>query len=165
MSDRFTVRSFVSPCTLIVALAAFSSIATIVASTTDPLIVTLTLSPVFNAAAADAGTVASGEGLGTGVAVDCATGLGAGFVTSAAGSQAEIRTHKASTARSFVVMLLAPVDELFSYPAGYCCRILNSRVNDGGRRNVSVGWKFFLSESDFVVGDTAELVASAEAGH
>src|SRR5687767_12717755 len=117
MSDRLTVRSFVSPNTLTVTLSAFSSIETTVASTALPLIVTFTLSPAFHPATAEAGAGASTEGLGAGVEVDCAAGLAAGLVTSVAGSHAAIRKHKARTARSFVVMLLAPVDELFSGPA------------------------------------------------
>src|SRR5687767_15544506 len=99
MSDRFTVRSFVSPCTLTVALSAFSSIETTVASTAAPLIVTFTLSPAFHPATAEAGAGASTEGLGAGVAVDWVAGLAVGCVASGAGAHAASRTHKANTGR------------------------------------------------------------------
>jgi hypothetical protein len=81
--------------------------------------------------------VAAGEGLDTDVEADVAAGLGVGLFSLAAGSQAAISKHRASTARSFVVMFFAPVILTLSVFRLFNGRILNSRVNDDGRRNVT----------------------------
>src|ERR1043165_6178505 len=105
-SLRFTSRSFVSPRTLTVALAVFSSIETIVASTDLPSTVTFTLSPAFHAIVA--GAVASADGLGAGVAVTVA-GVAAGFASGGADSHAPRNKAKANTQVSFVAMFAPKV--------------------------------------------------------
>src|SRR5229473_307369 len=106
MSPTATVLSLFSPLSLTVALPAFSSTFTTVASAKDPLLATLTLSPALNSALTDG--LASGVGLTAGVGAwpfvfAFAEPLVFELLSVVAGSQAVKASDKSITAKILVV--------------------------------------------------------------